>query len=197
MALLTALLHVDLPRDGALRAAAQLANAMAADGLNCALTAGGAIQATSTVSVKSVSTITYLIAGAFKSKAATDPLWTPGSGTSATTVAVSSFQKYALALNAAGTASVQEAVQSKVSAAAVVWTNVSAFSPWSAFLNLTNSGLAIVATLQIATDATHTFIPGTTALNAAGITATIFDGVDQSLIPLIANETGVLVGNGV
>ena len=34
------------------------------------------------------------------------------------------------------------------------------------------------------------------ALNATGITATFVDGIDQSILPLMGNETGLVVANG-
>ena len=124
------------------------------------------------------------------SKAATDNFWT----LSGTTVAASSFQKYALLIDTAGAASIQEATQSIVSAAAVSWANVSQLSPWAPFLTTVGSTKAIAGVLTIATDATHTFVPGTTLLGATGIMAMFADGIDQSLLPLMGNATGGIVG---
>lgn len=121
---------------------------------------------TSTTQVKSVNSVNYFSNGVPKTKAGTDNLWTPAS----TLVAVSSFQKYLLLLDASGTASVQEGIQSTVSLAAVK------------FGKLPASGLAIIGILSITTDATHTFTPGTTALNAAGITAAFGDGLDPAIL---------------
>lgn len=176
----------------AARAAAELANALAAFDLSCALTAAGCATATTTTQAKTVATLTYTVAGKFFSKAATDNFWT----LSGTTVKAASWQKYLLLVDTAGAASVQEGVQSPVSAAAVGWSNVSAAGPWAPLLKVLGSTKAIAGTLTITTDATHTFIPGTTALGATGITATFQDGPDQSILPLAANPSGVIIGLG-
>lgn len=123
-------------------------------------------QGTTATKAKTVNSVNYFSAGVPKTKAGTDDLWT----LSGTTVAVSSFQKYLLLLDAAGTASVQEGVQSTVGASSVK------------FGQLPASGKAIIGILTIATDASHTFVPGTTALNAAGITATFSDGLDPAIL---------------
>lgn len=187
----TTALRPDDARGSLIRASAEAANAALAYSLNYVLTAGGATTATTTSAVKTVNTITYLINGVFKSEAPTDPEWT----LAGTTVAISSFQKYALLLDAAGTPTIQEATQSVVSAAAVSWTNVNNYGPWGPALAIFNAGKCVAAMLTIATDATHTFIPGTTLLGAAGITATLVDGIDQSLMPLIGNMQGTIIGN--
>jgi hypothetical protein len=133
---------------------------------NGALSAAGAAQATTATQAKTVNTVVYTIGGAFKSKAATDNLWT----LSGAVVAVSSFQKYLLCLGPTGTASIIECVQA-ASAAAVTLPSYQTFN-----------GVAVIATLTVATDATHPFTPGTTALNATGITSTFIDGFDTALI---------------
>lgn len=176
----------------AARSAAELANAVLLNTLSYVSVAAGAARGTTVAKAKFVNNITYLVNGAFYSKNAADDFWT----LSGTTVAANSYQKYALLIDTAGAASIQEATQSLVSADAVAWTNVSGVSAWAPYISILGSTKAIVAGLLIATDATHTFIPGTTALNAAGITATFTDGVDQSLLPLIANTVGTIVGNG-
>ncbi len=191
MTLLTAYRHDDGPKASQQRAAAEAANAALAYVQNCALSAGGITTATTTSQVKSVNTITFLVNGVFKSKAATDPLWT----LSGTTVQASSFQKYALLLNASGTASIQEATQNTTSLATVAWTNVSNYSQWSPFLTLANAATTVVGVLSITTSSAGTFIPGTTLLGAAQVTAAFVDGIDQSLLPLIGNETGLIIGN--
>ena len=172
------------------RAAAELANLIGALHLSQALTAAGGATATVTSQVKTVNTLTYLINGAFKSKGATDNFWT----LAGTTVAAGSFQKYLLLIDAAGAATIQEGLQSNVSAALVGWTNVSSLSVWAALLSVLNASKAVAGVLTVATDATHTFIPGTTLLGAAGITATYQDGIDPSLAPLLGNEQGLVFG---
>lgn len=190
MALLTSNYQTNEPRASQARGAAELGNAALAYGLSRALAAAGIARGTTAAKVKTVNTLQYSVAGAQFSKAGTDDFWT----LSGTTVAVNSFQKYALLIDTAGAASIQEGLQSVVSAAAVAWTNVTSFGPWAPFLSIVGSTKAIAGVLTIATDATHTFIPGTTALNATGITATLIDGVDQSLLPLMGNASAAIVG---
>ena len=196
MAALLTTIQSDVAARGSLqRNTTQMANAMAALELNCPLTAAGTTTATVTSQAKTANTLTFLIAGVFKSKGATDNFWTLGVAGSNTLVAANSFQKYLLLIDGSGTATVQEGTQSNISAAAVTWTNVSGVSPWSPLLSILNVPKCIVSVLTIATDATHTFTPGTTLFGAAGITATFTDGLDQSLIPLMANQEGLLIGN--
>lgn len=183
--------HFDSPRGSTQAAVAGLLNALAAYDLNQALTAAGCATATTTSQVKTVNTLTFLINGAFKSKAATDNFWT----LAGTLVAASSFQKYALLIDASGAATIQEATQNNVSAATVSWANVSRVSDAAPLLTITAGGTkAVAGVLTVATDATHTFTPGTTLLGAAGITATYIDGLDPSLLPLIGDQVGNAAG---
>src|SRR6185437_15891082 len=137
-----------------------LANTMALLIANDTLTAAGCATATTTSQAKTTNTLTYLIDGAYKSKTATDNFWT----LSGVTVPVASFQKYYLLIDGSGAASVVQGVPASTAAGVVL-----PFPPQSK---------AIVGVLTIATDATHTFIPGTTLLGATGITATLNDGFD-------------------
>lgn len=182
--------HDQLPRASMARANAALSNALALVALNRALTAAGSARGTTAAKAKTVNTTTFTIGGAFLSLAATDDFWT----FSGTAVAAASWQKYLLLVDAAGAASIQEATQSRIAAASVVWTNVVLSDGWGPLLTVLNAGKAIVATLTIATDATHTFTPGTTALNATGITATFADGIDATLLPVITNELSAVIG---
>ena len=183
-------------RDGMERAMAWQSNAGTLFGLNCAYSAAGAAQATTTTQAKIVNTTTYTIAGKILSKAATDNYWT----LAGTTVAANSFQKYALLIDDTGAASVQEATQSTVSAAAVTWGNVTALAkaapqnPYAPIISMLSGSKAILSILTIATATATTFVPGTTALNAAGITATFIDGIDPALMPVIYNERSLLLG---
>jgi hypothetical protein len=176
-------------RGSVTRVAAELANANMALDLSTALSAAGVATATVTSQVKTVNALTYLINGAYKSKAATDNFWT----LAGTTVVVGGFQKYLLLIDAAGAASIQEGLQSTVSAASVGWTNVSNVSAWAPLMSILNAGKAIVGVLTIA-NVTNPFIPGTTLLGAAGVTATYIDGVDPTLFPLLGNEQGLVFG---
>jgi hypothetical protein len=191
MAFNTVLHTISAPRDSVQHSAADLANALAVASLSRALTAGGAAIATTTTKVKTANTLTYSVRGQFYSKAGTDNLWTLAGAV----VPANSFQKYALLLDTAGTATAQEATPA-ATALAVGWNNVSALSRYAALIALCSDTKTVVAMVTVQTDATHTFTPGTTALNAAGITTTYADGVDQSLIPLLADAIGNLLGNG-
>lgn len=187
--------HDQLARAGMERSTAALANAVTLLDLNRALTAAGTARGTTAAKAKTVNTLTFTIAGAFFSKAGTDDFWT----LSGTVVAAASFQKYLLLIDAAGAASIQQGTQSTISAASVAWTSVTATAGnvqtgHGPLITVLNAGKAIVGVLTIATDATHTFTPGTTALNATGITATFADGIDASLIPLVCNEQGNPIG---
>lgn len=192
MAFNTTNLTLGPARASAQRAAAELANAIAALTLSRALTAAGIAPGITAQKVKTVNALTYQVKGRFFSKAGTDDFWT----LSGTTVAVSSFQKYLMLIDTAGAASIAEGTQTKISAAAVTWKNLAGASDVAALLQAILDTKAIVGVVTVATDAVTTFVPGTTALNAAGITATFIDGVDQSLVPLLGNPAGTLIGNG-
>lgn len=179
------------PRQTIQRAAADCANAAAALGLNRILTSGAIAIGTTTTKVQAAADITFTIGGAFFLKGDTDDLWT----LSGSVVPASSWQKYLLLLDSAGTASIQEATPSQVSADAVSWTNVNHLSPWGPLLSVLDDGKVIAGVLTIATDATHTFTPGTTALSATGITDTYTNGIDGSLLPLIGNTAGSILGS--
>lgn len=137
---------------------------------NSAGSVSGAIaQGTTPAKVKTTVSVTYRIDGAIQTaKGATDDFWT----LAGTVVAASSWQKYVLMIDSAGAASVAEGIQSLVSAAAVV-------------LPAPQQAHSIVGILTIATDATHTFTPGTTSLTATGITATFVNGYDPSYLTLV------------
>jgi hypothetical protein len=119
-------------------------------------------QGTTTSKVKSVNSVDYAIDGAIFRKAGTDDLWT----LSGSVVAISSWQKYLLCLDSASAASIVAGTPSTVSAAAVG-------------LPTLPTSKAVIGVLTIATNGATTFTPGTTALNAAGITATLIDGLDS------------------
>jgi len=138
---------------------------------NQAYTAAGSAQSVGTPqSVKSVNTTTYTIDGVFKSKVATDPLWTL-TGTAVTAGGSGATLHYALCLNAAGTASVVQGPTNQGST--TVWTPAPA--------NQSPNDICIVATLKISLAAATVFTPGTTSLTAAGVTSTFEDGQDATL----------------
>ncbi|HKR56932.1 MAG TPA: hypothetical protein VJS20_11585 [Gemmatimonadales bacterium] len=148
----------------------QTFNAFLMQETNTALTAAGSAQATNTTGVKSANTTTFVIDGVFKSKGATDPLWTL-TGSAVTAGVGGATMHYLLCLNASGTASVIQGPTNQGST--TVWTPAPA--------NQMPQDIAACATLKISLTATTVFTPGTTALNAAGVTATFEDGCDATL----------------
>lgn len=193
MAFTTSNVGEEAPKGSTQKRAAELANLVAAYTLNMSLTAAGITTATVTSKAKTANTLTFLINGVFKSLGASDNFWVLGVALSNTTVQASSWQKYILLVDGSGVATVQEGTQSIVSAATVTWQNIGA-GGYYPLLSLLNAGKTVAGVLTIATDSTHTFIPGTTLFGAAGITATFIDGVDQTLLPLIGDATGRLIG---
>jgi hypothetical protein len=192
MTLITTLRPVDVARGSLAKATADLANATGASFLS--RVAGNAALAIGTTKSKVTlgATTAYTVNGNFYSKTGAADVWT----LSGTTVAASSWQKYVLLLDASGTATIQEATQSTISAAAVSYANISGLSPWAPLLSLLNAGTTPIGVLTVATDATHTFIPGTTLLDAAGITYSVINGIDPYLLLLLANQAGTVVGLG-
>jgi hypothetical protein len=151
-------------------AVAQSHNALLSTVSNAVYTAAGSAQATNTTGVKSVNTTTFTIDGVFKSKTATDPLWTL-TGTAVTAGGSGATMHYALCLNASGTASVVQGPTNQGST--TVWTPAPA--------NQLPADIAIVATIKISLAAATVFTPGTTSLSAAGVTSTFEDGMDAAL----------------
>ena len=78
--------------------------------------------------------------------------------------------------------------------AAVTWDNHGTITPWDPYLSIVGDTKVCVGVLTVATGASTTFTPGTTDLDAAGITDTYIDGIDQSLLPLIAGGDGTIAG---
>ena len=183
-------------RDGMPRASVWQGAAGAIFGNNCAYSGAGSATATVTSQAKIAVATTYTIGGRILSKGITDNFWT----LSGVTVPINSFQKYALLIDDLGVASVQEATPNTVSAVSVKWVNVTpaakAFpqNPWAPIIFMLNQSKAILSILTIATNASTPFIPGTTLLGAAGITATFIDGIDPALMPLIYTPENLLVG---
>ena len=135
---------------------------------NAALSAAGCATATVTSQAKTANTFTYKVDGVFKTKGATDNFWT----LNGPTVAAGSFQKWYLCVDASGAAVVIPGTPSAVSAAAVG-------------LPAIPQGSAIAGVLSIA-NVTNPFVPGTTLLGAAGVTATFIDGIDPLHLSVIA-----------
>ncbi len=190
MAFVSAKYITDVARFGVPRATAQFANAMAAFGLGHGYTAPGITIATTASKVKTANTLAFTINGVWYSLTASDDFWT----LAGTVVAKASWQKYLLLVDTAGAATIQEGLQSTVSAAEVKWTNVSGISPWAPYLSTVGETKMVAGVLTVATDATHTFTPGTTLLSAAGITDTYIDGIDQSILPFPGDAQGTIYG---
>lgn len=182
-------------RDSMSRASIWQGNAGAYFGNNCAYADCGAATAATTSKVKTTATLPFTVGGKLFSLGATDNFWT----LAGVVVAVGSFQKYALMVDDAGVATVQEATQAST-AALVNWQNVTAQAKanpqnaWAPIIAMLAASRCVAAILTVATDATHTFTPGTTLLGAAGITATYSGGIDPSLMPILANERGLIAG---
>lgn len=129
------------------------------------IVASGAVAtATVTSQVKTVAVAGYLVGGNLLTKAATDNLWTPVGATFAAGLS----NKYLLYLDAAGAATVQEGVPAATLAAVT-------------FAARPPAGKTVIGVLSVV-NATNPFIPGTTLLGAAGVTATYENGLDNSCL---------------
>jgi hypothetical protein len=152
---------------------------------NDVLTPTTAVVATIASAVKITATITYSNGGAVKTKAAADPMWTLGTGTSGTAVVTAFVQKYLLGFNAAGTAVVYEGTQA-ATAVAVVLPSVATLSA---------AGITVVETLTVTNTSGSNFVPGTTLLSAAGIAATFLSGIDPLFLTQATALTASQIGN--
>lgn len=164
MSLRTTTQSASTPARDETRVAANNATLLAA---NASLSAAGCATATVTSQAKTVNTFTYKVDGVFKSKAATDNFFT----LNGPNVPAGSFQKWYLCIDAAGAAVVIPGTPSAVSAAAVG-------------LPALPQGASVAGVLTIA-NVTNPFIPATTLLGAAGVTATYVDGIDPLHLALI------------
>lgn len=162
-----------------LHAAVALLNRMVIDALGGVSGPAGTAMATNTTGVKTVNSVTYSIDGVFQTaKGATDNFWTLGGGV----LAVNSFRHYLLCIQSGGTAlAVASSDASATALCRYVASGTPPTLPWDA--------AAIISYCTVATDATHTFTPGTTALNATGITATYADGIDKNIYPVLSDAT--------
>lgn len=182
-------------RDSMEHALAWQGNASTLYGLNMVYARPQIATATVTSQAKTVAAVDFVVGGRLFNKAATDNFWTLAGAT----VAISSWQKYILLVDDTGAASVQEATQSTVSAAAVSFGNITAQAkaqpqnPWAPIITVLVASKAIFGVLTVATNASTTFVPGTTLLGAAGITATFIDGIDPLLLPLVYDQSGTLL----
>lgn len=128
------------------------------NGLTAAFTAGGLAEGTNAGTIKTVSTITYLINGVFKSKAATDNL-----AFSAGHTALGNSQAclFGVILDASGNVTT---VQGPI---------VAAGDPCP--VPVQPDGKLMVGLVKVTTSASGTFTAGTTDLSAAGVTGTYSD----------------------
>lgn len=133
-------------------------------GNRCMGNAGIAIAATKS-KVKTTNSIDYTIDGVFYTKAGTDNLF---AHSDTTVQAADTTKYYALCLDASGTASIIAGLVSENVDGTTYNLSASLMPP----IPVT---LCCVGALKIVTDATHTFTPGTTLNDAAGITATYYN----------------------
>jgi len=132
--------------------------------LNRLMTDGGVAVGGTTQNVQLVNTINYTINGEFKSKGATDDLWTL-EGSAVTTP---NYNKYVLMLDGSGTATVNAGTQASAAA--------------SVTLPALESSYCVVGVVTVRA-VTANFTPGTTSLGSADIDVTYFDGFDPLYIP--------------
>lgn len=129
--------------------------------------------ATTTTKVKTTATAGYAIDGAPKSLAATDNFWT----LAGTVLIVGQTNKYLLYVDAAGAASVVEGTPATG-------------TPVLPFPAQGKCCFGVVAVTCVSAG----FTPGTTALNAAGLTVTFTDGPPPDWFALIADrETNAVI----
>ncbi len=124
---------------------------------------------TTTTKVKTTNATVLLNAGAVNAFGITDDAWT----LTGAVLAASMFRKYLLLADAADARTVQASTDSATAAGCQ-------------FTNLPADGQAIVGMITVGTDGSHTFTPGTTALNAAGITTTYYDGMGDDAALMFA-----------
>lgn len=185
-------------RDSMARASIWQGNAGAYFGNNSVYADPALAIATTAQQIKTTASAQFTVGGKLFTKAATDNLWTFGVAGSNTTVAVGFTQKYAVCIDDAGAATVQEATQA-LTAGAVTWANVTAAAKanpqnaWAPLISILNASRAIFGIVTVV-NVTNPFIPGTTAFNAAGVTTTFNGGIEPALNPILANERGLIAG---
>lgn len=139
---------------------------------NAAYTAAGVAMGTTTTTVKTVNSLTYLINSVFKVKAGTDNFWTVAMFQAASGFKVipdGSRAMFLLLIDAAGVGSV---IQGPVGT-----TDILANVP----MDTIPQDKCIVGTVK-AVCAGTTFTPGTDAWNKASVTFTFSDGYDATMV---------------
>lgn len=117
----------------------------------------GLAEGTDPATIKTANAVDYVNAGVWKNKGATDNIAIPAG----TTVPISSFCKFLVCLAADGTPSITQGNIASTAAAAL--------------LPEIPAGETPIGYFQIATNASATYVPGTTDNGAAGITDTYVD----------------------
>lgn len=134
-------------------------------GTRCFAVAGAAT-GTTPAKCKTVNTVQYSVDGKAATKAGTDDLWT----LSGVTIPASSTGYFLLCLNAAGTASViQGAILTTATGAYAASSPVKGGEGYHGTITNTNGVATVcpIAELKVVTNATGTFVPGTTSLAVA------------------------------
>ena len=122
--------------------------------LNCAKNSAGLDIASTTTNVETNATVSYTVDGVFYSAAPSASIAVPAMSAQP----VSTYAKYLVAINAAGTFLITRG-------------NISAFEALAELPALT-TGYAPIGYFQVLTNSSTTFTPGTTGLDNAGITDT-------------------------
>jgi len=135
-----------------------------ANGGNFTFTAGGLAIGTTTTTYKTANSVTYTIDGVFKTRAAIDNNVLTGFGLPS--LAINQKVAYAVWVDTAGALTV-------TSGAVVASTDL---APPPAM----RGAVALIGLIILSTNSAATFVPGTTALSAAGVTAVYRD---CSLLP--------------
>lgn len=184
MAASTSTAYQDSARDSVALSAQVLTNRQTLYLLNQCFGAPASARATTATMAKTVATSgIYLIDGAKQTAVAgTDNFWT----LAGTTVPVGSFCIFMLGVTSGGTAAV---IQSSIAGSLATCNfNIAGSNTTSAF-----DGFSIFSNLSITAGSTSSgFIPGTTALNATGITATFADGPGPNWLPILGDANGGL-----
>ena len=122
--------------------------------LNRAYTSADLAISATTTKVKTVTTVNYTVDGVFYSLSPDAAITVPA----LTAQAPSTYAKYLVAVNAAGTISITQGVQRSTAA--------------EAFLPDLLDGYTPIGYFQVLTNSSTTFTPGTTGLDNAGVTVT-------------------------
>lgn len=159
-------------------------------------TSGALAIGSTTTKVTLGANVTYSVNGSIVTKNSAADVWSLGTATSGTTVAAGSIQRYILTLDASGAAFTYEGVQQLgTDPTTLRYTNINGKGSYVPLLYVAGLGQTLIGSVQVLTDGTHTFIPGTTALNATGITAAYTSGLDSTFVPLIGDLTGRSIGS--